>query len=122
MTEGNAAVRKIRAALSFTGLSCTLNVYDGTDDTYFVLNMDTRADDFADDAPQHDRHLVQVHLFAPFTRNTMLLRKQVRAALFAAGCTYPDVTDASESVRAADGTEQHVVFECEMATEVDADV
>lgn len=124
MTEGNgnAAVRRIRTGLSFTKLPCSLNAYDGTEDTYFVLNVDTHADNFADDAPQHDRHLVQVHLFAPFTRNTMLLRKQVRAALFAAGCTYPDVTDASESVRAADGTEQHVVFECELVTGVDEDV
>ena len=75
MTEGNAAVRRIRTALSFTKLPCSLNVYDGTEDTYFVLNVDTHADNFADDGPQHDRHLVQVHLFAPFTRNTMSMAK-----------------------------------------------
>lgn len=122
MTEGSVATRRIRAALAFTGLPCQMDVYDGEEETYLTFNLDTQPDDFADDAPGHDRHLVQVHLFAPFTRNTTKLRKEIRAALFAAGCTYPDAIDASENVRSADGTEQHVVFECEMATGVDEDV
>lgn len=122
MTEGSAAVRRIRAALAFTKLPCQLDVYDGLEDTYLVMHMDTLAADFADDAPCHDRHLIQVHLFAPFTRNTTQLRKEMRAALFAAGCTWPDVIDASENARSADGTEQHVVLECELATGVDEDV
>lgn len=120
MTGENTAVRRIRAALAFTGLPCQMNIYDGMEEEYLTINIDTSADDFADDMPGHDRNLLQVHLFAPFTINTMRLRREIRAALFAAGCTYPDVIDASESARSSDGTEQHIVFECELATEVDA--
>ena len=49
-------------------------------------------------------------------------RYRAVAALFAAGCTWPDLIDASESARSADGTEQNVVLECELATGVDEDV
>lgn len=121
MSAGNAAIRRIREALEVTGLPCALDIYDGIEDTYITINIDTQPGNFADDAPWSDRHLVQVHLFAPYTRNTMALRKQMRRALFAAGCTYPDVIDASESVRSSDGTEQHVILECEIATGVDED-
>jgi hypothetical protein len=112
---------EIAAAVAFTGYPVHQISYDGTATTYFVMNMDGIPDNFADDAPQHDRWLVQLHLFAPFTLNTTTIRRQIRNALHAAGYTYPSQVDASENARAADGTEQHIVFEFE-ATEAIADV
>lgn len=103
----------IKTAITFTGYPMQQISYDGTAITYFVLNMNAIPDNFADDAPQHDRWLVQLHLFAPFTLNTTTICRQIRAALFAAGYTYPSQVDASETTRATDGTEQHVVFEFE---------
>lgn len=104
------------AAVAFTGYPVQQVGYDGENATYFALNMSAYPANFADDAPQHDRWLVQLHLFAPFTLNTTVLCRQIRAALFAAGYSYPSLVDASETTRASDGTEQHVVFEFE-ATE-----
>ena len=103
----------VKAAVSFTGYPVQQVSYGGADSTYFALNMNAFPDDFSDDAPQHDRWLVQLHLFAPFTLNTTTIRRQIRNALFAAGFTYPSQVDASERTRATDGTEQHVVFEFE---------
>ncbi len=109
----------IKAAVAFTGLPCAQVSYDGDADTYFVFNMDAIPDNFADDEAQADRWLVQLHLFAPFKRNTMELRRQIRAAIRDVLGDYPSLVDASEGVRAADGTEQHIVFEFEIATGVE---
>jgi hypothetical protein len=103
----------IIAAVASTGYPVQQVSYDGTATTYFVLNMNAIPADFADDAPQHDRWLVQLHLFAPFSLNTTTICRQVRDALFAAGYSYPSQIDASENTRASDGTEQHIVFEFE---------
>lgn len=105
----------ITAAVGFTGYPVHQISYDGTATTYFVLNMNAIPTNFADDAPQHDRWLVQLHFFAPFTLNTTTIRRRIRDALFAAGYSYPSLVDASETTRASDGTEQHVVFEFEVA-------
>ena len=100
-------------ALSVTGLPVAQTSYAGEDETYITFRIDENPGDFANDEPGHDVVSVQLHLFAPFTRNTTKLRKQIRKALFAAEFTYPRTIDASETVRSSDGTEQHIVFECE---------
>lgn len=110
---------EIIQAVAFTGIPCAQVSYDGDAETYFVFNMDAVPDAFADDEAQADRWLVQLHLFAPFTLNTTALRKQIRLAVRDALGAYPAQIDASEGVRAADGTEQHIVFEFEIATGVD---
>lgn len=109
----------IAAAVSFTGYPVHQVSYDGEATTYFTLNMNAFPANFADDAPQHDRWLAQLHLFAPFTLNTTTIRRQIRNALFEAGCTYPSLVDASENTRSTDGTEQHVVFEFEVPEGID---
>ncbi|MBQ8129996.1 MAG: hypothetical protein IJ175_07085 [Clostridia bacterium] len=114
---------EIRAAVAFTGLPCEQISYDGAEDTYFTFNMFSTPDDFGDDEPGAEVWSIQLHLFAPFTTDTTLLRRQIKTALRAAGFTAPSMVDASESVRVADGTEQHLVFEFEASTGVgDQDV
>lgn len=85
------------------------NNYDGADEVYFVFNHNTMPDDFGDNKPNHERALVQVHLFCPHKFNSIKLRKDTKKALVNAGLTYPYMTNASDS----EG--QHWVMECEIA-------
>jgi hypothetical protein len=104
----------ITSAVSFTELPCYNGVYEGQESTFLTINMDAIPDNFADDAPQYDRWLVQLHLFAPYTLDTTTLRRQIRDALHNAGFTYPSLVDASADKALIDGTEQHIVFEFEV--------
>lgn len=104
---------RIIKALNFTGYPVAQTSYAGKSEIYFVFRLDAFPGNFRDDEPGCDVVSAQVHLFAPFTLNTRKLRSQVRKALFDAGGTYPQVVDASETMRSSDGTEQHIVFECE---------
>lgn len=107
----------IRTALSELNIPIVQLNYSGDEETYLTFNMISTPDDFADDEPGADVWSVQLHLFAPFTNDTTTLRRQIKAALVAAGFTAPKMTDASENTRASDGTEQHIVFEFEAATD-----
>lgn len=84
-------------------------VYQGKADRYYTFNVSTLGDNYADDAPQHERYLIQVHLFAPLTFNFITRRRQTKQALFGAGFGWPGCTDAS------DPNGRHLVFECEYA-------
>jgi len=97
----------IKAALAGLGYPVVTNVYTGSAQTYFVITLNTLPADFADDAPQHLRNLIMLHLYAPHELNTVALRKDVARALVGAGFTYPSIMDAS------DEQTQHIVFECE---------
>lgn len=106
--------RKIIKTLEFAGYPIAQTSYAGKSETYFVFRIDKVPTEFTDDAPGYDIAMIQIHLFAPFTLNTRKLRQQVRKAFFDAGFTYPVIVDASETERSSDGTEQHIVFECEI--------
>lgn len=106
---------RIIAAVSGTGLPCRYGIYEGGATTYLTFNVNSIPANFADDAPQHERWLVQLHLFAPFTTDTTTVRGQIKEALLAADFSYPVQLDASNSVRDSDGTERHIVFEFEAA-------
>lgn len=97
----------IRRAVIPFGYPVAQNSYTGTEKTYFVFYINTFPADFADDMPQHERQLVQLHLFAPLTLNTTELQREVKRALFGSGFTWPVKENAS------DDTAQHIVFECE---------
>lgn len=94
----------LRNALSGLSLPVYQNEYTGENPVYFVFNISTVPDDFADDNPQHERAVVQLHLFCPISQNTTELRGQVKRALVDAEFDYPSLTDATDE----DG--QHVVF------------
>ena len=110
---------EIRGAVAFTGIPCHQITYDGPDETYFTFNMFSNPDDFGDDGPGAEVWDIQLHLYAPFTLDTMQLRQRIKAALHEAGFTWPSMVDASENTRVSDGTEQHLVFEFECATGAD---
>lgn len=102
----------IWAALAFTGLPYSDNIHTGDNPAYLVLTLNAIPDDYADDAPQHEKNLVMLHLYCPHTQNTTTLRKSIKLALQSAGFTYPTETDASDELK------QHIVFECQDARAV----
>ena len=80
---------------------------------YYTFSCDSIGDDFGDDAPGHERWLVSVHYFAPLGVNCNRRVKETKEALFRAGFTWPEFTDATDQ----DG--QHFVFTCEAAEGVE---
>jgi hypothetical protein len=103
----------IRDALLPFGAPVEFEVFQGQEDAYFTFNYSSSGDDFGDDDPQHERYLVQVHYFCPLSENCVALMDKVKRALRCAGCTWPEVENASDE----DG--RHIVFECELARGVD---
>jgi hypothetical protein len=104
---------RIKNALEPLGYKVYPDNYNGADKTYFVFNINTNPDDFGDNEPQHEKALIQVHLYCPHTLNSVTLRTNVKKYLSAAGFTYPRRTGAGD----ADG--QHHVFECECVEGID---
>lgn len=98
---------EIIAALAPLSLPTVPNIYTGTASTYMTFNYNTLPDDFADNEPQHERYLIQVHLVSPVATNTLTLQSSIKTLLLSAGFDYPSTIDAS------DDTEQHIVFETE---------
>lgn len=94
-------------------------MYRGTATTYINFNyVDDRAVIYADNEPQIDVTIVQVHLFIPRTLNHMALKKKIRSKLFNAGFTYPAVTTLEEN----DTDKFHIVFECEIEGNTESEV
>lgn len=83
------------------------DVYKGSATEYFTFNYETSGDEFADNTPQHERYLMQVHYCCPSEKNSLANRVLIKQYLLAAGFTWPRVTPAS------DEKGQHWVFECE---------
>lgn len=102
---------RLIAAIRPLGYPISQNQYIGEQPVYFVFNLSAFPADFADDEPQHERVMVQLHLFAPHTTNTTMLQKEVKAAIRDAGFQYPVLENAS------DEDNQHLVFESEISTE-----
>lgn len=97
----------LQAALTPLGLPVTPQVYEGEALEYLVTNHNAVPSVYAERAPRAARHLVQVHYYLPRKQNPNLTLRQIAAALWGAGFTWPGVTDAGDS----EG--QHYVLECE---------
>ena len=91
------------------------DAYQGNSAIYIIFWYSTIPVDYGDDFPSHEKHLVQVHLFAPLGENILEKRKEIKTALYDAGGTWPSYTNTS------DKEGQHHVFECEFVTEVGGD-
>lgn len=74
---------------------------------YITFNYTTIGMAYADDAPQAEKYLVQVHIFAPLKTNTTSIVRQAKRALAEADYTWPESTNAS------DDRGRHIVLECE---------
>ena len=103
---------KILSALEPLGLPVSPDLHTGEETTYIIFNYSIRGGLFADDAPGYDIYLIQVHLMAPYGKNTVALRKEIKRALFSAGFTWPTEVDAGSKYR-SENTGQHLVFECQ---------
>lgn len=105
---------KIKNALEPFGLPVTTDFFGGDVEEYFTFNYaDDRAADFGDNGPLHVVAYMQVHYFGPMDKDYLAVKKKVRKALFDAGFTYPDVTDAT----VIEDRIRHLVFECEIENE-----
>ena len=105
----------IVTALDPFGYDIDNNVSFSKTKSYFAFNYTVIPTDYADDAPCHERYLVQVHFFCPLNVNITRLKKAVRKSLYAAGLTWASLEDAS------DENSRHIVFECEIAEGVEVD-
>lgn len=108
--------KKITDALKPFGLPVADRLYEGTRDEFFYFILaDDAEEDAGDDMPEAYVSYMQIHYCCPWTKNYSAMRKEVRAALLAAGFTAPSVTDAS-----VDGDRiRHLVFECSIENDYD---
>lgn len=97
----------IKAAVASTGYPCAANIYTGAETTYFAFNYTILPTNYADDEPQHDKYLVQVHFYAPHVLNTATIRKTIRGLIKTA-------FDAPTEMPAHDEKNQHYVYEFEV--------
>ncbi len=105
---------KIIQALAPLGIHIEADFYGNGETEYITFNYaDDRAGDFGDNKPLHVVAYMQIHYFAPMDKDYLQIKKQIRKALFSAGFTYPDVTDAT----VLDERIRHLVFECNIENE-----
>lgn len=99
-------------ALKPFGYPCKPNLYDGEEEKYFTFNVaDERGADFGDNKPGCIQMSMQIHFYLPRGENHIAEKKKIREALFAAGFTYPVVTELIET------NTRHIVYECDITEE-----
>lgn len=104
----------IRTALAPFGYPCKPNIYEGSERKYFTFNVaDERGTDFGDNEPGSILLNMQIHFFLPRKENYISEKKKIREALFAAGFTYPVVTELIET----ENNIRHIVYECDITEE-----
>lgn len=114
MSEERANIaEEIKTLLVPIGLPVAQSTYTGTADAYIVFNFTAIPSAFADDAPQYERYLIQIHLFAPAKQSMTDAEREVKERVFAAGYTWPSRMDASDEARSATGSTRHIVLETE---------
>lgn len=97
----------LNTALTTVGLPVFPNVYTGDLESYLVWTYAQIPAVHACDAPQSARYLITVNLFLPHKENPNALKRAISMALFNADCTWPSITNISDS----EG--QGYAFECE---------
>ena len=83
------------------------NTYTGPELEYIAWNYDLIGTVYAEGKPDAARYLIQIHYYLPHGENPNIMKVRIAQALSTAGCTWPNVTNATDS----EG--QHWVLECE---------
>lgn len=100
-------------------------IYTGSAETYYTFNFDSMGTNYADDEPNHERYLVQVHFFCPAGTNSLARRKLTKQRLYAAGFSWPSETQVEPGEKSSSSADtdsvlrQHYVYECELMEEVE---
>lgn len=104
----------IRNALKPFGYPCKSGLYKGEEKKYFIINTaDERGADYGDNEPGCICVSMQIHFYLPLGENHIAEKKKIREALFAAGFTYPVVTELIET----ENEIRHIVYECDIIEE-----
>lgn len=98
----------VKSILDVYGYPVESDEYGGGEERYFIVMIDARPTDFANNAPRHERSSVMVHFVAPKSDDISTKEKQIKYALFSAGFTYPSVISAGDSKK------WHKIFEFEI--------
>ncbi len=103
---------ELQTTLAALGVPVKNAVFLGDEDAlceeaYITFNYSTIGMEYADDSPQFEKYLVQVHIFAPLKTNTMKLVRTAKRALASAEYTWP------ETINASDNYGRHIILECE---------
>lgn len=89
--------QKIINALKPYGMPVVPDHYSGKEKRYIEFNLyDDKGEVFADEEPEFDVVLVQVHLFLPREEDYLKIKKQIRRSLQEAGFCYADITEIVE--------------------------
>lgn len=89
--------QKIINALKPYGMPVIPEHYSGKEKRYIEFNLyDDTGKVFADEEPEFDVVLVQVHLFLPREEDYLKLKNQIRRSLCEAGFCYADITQIVE--------------------------
>lgn len=97
----------LKSALASAGIPSYPNIYTGGAKTYAVWSYAQIPAVHACDAPHAARYLITVNLYLPTKANPNVLKQAISRALFEADCTWPSITNISDS----DG--QGYAIECE---------
>lgn len=89
------------------------DTYEGKEEVYITFSFNSVPADFGDDEPGHEILLLSVHLFAPTGKNVLKKRGAIKKAFFKLTGSWPSETNAS------DKEGQHLVYEGELAREVE---
>lgn len=107
--QSSCVAEKIRTACETVISDVFPQIYTGALLHYVTYNYNIIPSVWTESGPAASRYLCQVHFYLPHKEDPREDILGLQRALFDAGFTWPDVTDAED----ADG--QHWVLECEYA-------
>lgn len=104
---------RIRDGLKDVDIPVYPEPYEGTELEYITFNYSEYGRVWAEGRPDCIEYDLQVHWWFPRGKSPYPRKKKIREALYAAGMTWPSITNAS------DDEGQHLVFEGVMIGDLD---